>query len=49
MEYQKTKKATGDLNGNKIDNKITKVSGSSARNNSETINNEHDKEIPKES
>ena len=33
--------------GNKIANKITKVSKNSERNNSETVTNEHDKEIPK--
>ena len=47
MEYQKTAEATGDLMGNKIANKITKVSRSSPQNNSETITNEHDNEIPK--
>ena len=34
--------------GNKIANRITKVSKNSQQNNSETITNEHDKEIPKE-
>ena len=48
MEYQETAEATGDLIGNKIANKITKASISSPQNNSETITNEHDKEIPKE-
>ena len=33
---------------NKIVNKITKVSKSSQQNNSETVTNGHDKEIPKE-
>ena len=33
---QKTAEATGDLIGNKIANRITKVSGSSPQNNSET-------------
>ena len=33
---------------NKSANEITKVSRSSPQNNSETITNEHDKEIPKE-
>ena len=42
---QKTDQATGDLIGNKIANTITK---SSQDNNSETVTNEHDKEIPKE-
>ena len=45
---QKTAEATGDLIGNIIANTITKVSGSSPQNDSETITNEHDKEIPKE-
>ena len=39
---QKTAKATGDLIGNKIANKITV-----SRNLKETVTNEHDKEIPK--
>ena len=34
--------------GNKIANRITKVSKSSPQNNSETLTNEHDKEISKE-
>ena len=45
---QKTAEATGCLIGNKIANKITKVSKSSQQNNSEAVTNEHDKEIPKE-
>ena len=45
---QKTAEATGDLSGKKIANKITKVSTNSQQNNSETVTNEHDKEIPKE-
>ena len=45
---QKTAEATGDLIGNKIANRITKVSKNSQQNNSETVTNEHDKEIPKE-
>ena len=40
---QKTAKATGDLIGNNIANKIKGVSK-----NPETIANEHDKKIPKE-
>ena len=40
---QITAEATGDLIGNKIANRIAKVSK-----NSETVTNEHDKEIPKE-
>ena len=45
---QKTAEATGDLIGNKIANRITKVSESSQQDNSETVTNEHDKKIPKE-
>ena len=45
---QKPAEATGDLIGNKISNKITKVSKNSQQNNSETVTNKHDKEIPKE-
>ena len=45
---QKTAEATGDLIGNKIADKITKLSKNSQQNNSETVTNEHDKEIPKE-
>ena len=44
----KTVAATDDLIGNKIAEKTTKVSRNSQQNNSETITNEHDKEIPKE-
>ena len=40
---QKTVEATGDLIGNTIVNRITKV-----LNDSETVTNEHDKEMPKE-
>ena len=45
---QKTAEATGDFIGNKIANRITKVSKNSQHNNSETVTNEHDKKIPKE-
>ena len=45
---QKAQGATVDLIGNKIANKITKISKTLQQNNSETIKNEHDKEIPKE-
>ena len=45
---QKTAEATGYLIGNKITNTIIKVSKNSQQNNSETVANEHDKEIPKE-
>ena len=44
---QKTAEATGDLFGNKIANKTTKVSKNSQQKNSETVANENDKEIPK--
>ena len=45
---QKTAEATGDLIGNEIANKITEVSQSLQRNNSETVTNEHDKQISQE-
>ena len=45
---QKTAEATGGLIGNKIANKITKLSKNSQQNNSKTVTNEHDKETPKE-
>ena len=45
---QKTAEATGDLIGNQIAERITKVSKNSQQHNSETVTNEHDKEIPKE-
>ena len=53
MKYQKTAEETGDLIGDKIadtvaksyEGKITKASRSSQQKNSETILNEHDKEI----
>ena len=49
MECQKTAEATDDLIGsNKIANKITRVSKILQQNNSETVTNENDKEIPKE-
>ena len=47
MEYQKAAEATGDLIGSTIANKITGVSKNSQQNNSKTVTNEHDKEIPK--
>ena len=34
--------------GNKINDKIIKVSNKLQENNTETVTNEHDKEIPKE-
>ena len=45
---QKIVEATGDFIGNKIANKITKISKNWLQNNSETVTNENDKEIPKE-
>ena len=53
---QKTAEATGDWIGNNIvnvvaksyDGKIATVSKNSQQNNSETVTNEYDKEIPKE-
>ena len=45
---QKTAETTGYLIGNKIADKITKVSKKLEQNNSETVTNEHDKEILKE-
>ena len=44
---QKTAETTGDLTGNKITNRSTKVSRGSPQNNSEIITNEHHKEKPK--
>ena len=45
---QKTAEATSDLIGNKIVERITKVSKTSQQNNSETVTNKHDKEIYKD-
>ena len=45
---QKAAEATSDLTVNDIADKITKVSKNSSQNNSGTVTNEHDKEIPKE-
>ena len=45
---KKTVETTGDLIGNKTPNRITKVSKKLQQNISETLTNEHDKEIPKE-
>ena len=45
---QKIAEATGNLIGTKIANRITKVLRNSQQNNSETVTNEHDKEISKE-
>ena len=50
---QKTTEGTGDLIGNKISEKITKVTRTSPQNSSEIVTNERDyigfdREIPKE-
>ena len=45
---QKTAEATDALIGNKIADKVSKVSKTLPQNNSETITNEHDKELLKE-
>ena len=45
---QKTAEATGDLIGNEIADKIAEFPKSSLQNNSKTVKNEYDKEIPKE-
>ena len=45
---QKTVEETGDLIDNKVAERVTKVSKNLQQNNSETVTNEHDKEIPKE-
>ena len=46
---QKLAEATGDLIGNKIAVKITKISKTSQQNNWDIVQNEHNKEILKES
>ena len=44
---QKTAEATDDLFDHKIPKRTSKVSKNSPKNNSKTVINEHDKEIPK--
>ena len=44
---QKVAEVSGNLIGNKIADKISKVWKTSQQNNSETAKNEHDKELPK--
>ena len=44
--FKKTPEASGDLITNKINNKIKKNSKKSQQNNSETLTNEYEKEIP---
>ena len=44
----KTAEATSDLIGNKISDRNVKISKTSQQNNSGTVKNEDDKEIPKE-
>ena len=46
--FQKAAEGNGDLIGHKIANKIPKTPKSPQNNNSETVTNEHDKEISKE-
>ena len=48
LKLLQKKTFTGDLICNKIANKITGVSKNSQQNNSETVTNEQDKEVPKE-
>ena len=48
IAVQKTAEATGDLIGNNIAKRITKVSKNSQQNNSKIVTNEHDKKMPKE-
>ena len=45
---QNTAEATGDLISNKIANRIAKVPKTLQQNNSKTVANKNDKEIPKE-
>ena len=45
---QKTAEATGNLVGDKVVDAMMKVPKTSQQNNSETVTNENDKEIPKE-
>ena len=44
----KATEAIGDLTGNEIAGKITNISKNSQQNNSETVTNQHDEEVPKE-
>ena len=46
-QNKKTPEASEDLSGNKIADRITKVSKTSQQINSETVISENDKEIPK--
>ena len=48
IAVQKTAEASGDLIGNNIAKRITKVSKNSQQNNSKIVTNEHDKKMPKE-
>ena len=48
MKSQKIAEATGHLIDNKSANEMTKVSKNLPQNNTETVTNEHDEEIPKE-
>ena len=48
MKSQKIAEATGHLIDNKSANEMTKVSKNFPQNNTETVTNGHDEEIPKE-
>ena len=45
--FKKTVEAAGDLIGNTMSDRISKVSKTLQKNNSETVTSEHDKKIPK--
>ena len=47
-QFKKTAEATSGFIVNKVDDKITKVWKTSPQSNSETVTNDHDKNIPKE-
>ena len=46
--HRQTAEVTGELTGNKIANQITKIAKNSQQNISETVTNDHHKEIPEE-
>ena len=48
LQKEQFKNSRSNLISNKIADKIIKVSRTSQKNNSETVRNGHDKEIPKE-
>ena len=47
-QFEKKAEVTGNFIGSKITDKITKLSKTMQQNNSETVTNEHDQEIPNE-